>query len=307
LISRFLEHLPSRNGGSGLYTPWPQGSEQNTPAADIHTIFSVDGSLYQRWQADLLSYSHRKVGQPGPLTRLLSANGQPTPFVGRTFRTEPYCPHPLSGDYYPPYNKPKALESWLRESPPAEEVVLLLDPDCVFLEPLAGLATRGHPIANPPAFMHPEHNMEFVKKHCLRPELVQGVGVPLLIHRDDLADVAPRWFKRTEEIRADPISRALVGWTAEMWGYAFAAAEVGLRHTTHELARVSLDDRADLPIVHYAYSCSDGEKRWTWNKMDYKPWERVPDPPHEVPLATRTMIGLLNEWVAMQEQQICLL
>lgn len=81
-----------------------------------------------------------------------------------------------------------------------------------------------------------------VKKHCLRPELVQGVGVPLLIHRDDLVAVAPLWLKRTEQIRADTISRALVGWTAEMRGYAFAAAELGLLHTTHDLACVSLDD-----------------------------------------------------------------
>ena len=48
----------------------------------VHTVFSVDGSLYHRWQADLLAYSHRKARQPGSLTRLWSASERPTPFAG---------------------------------------------------------------------------------------------------------------------------------------------------------------------------------------------------------------------------------
>jgi hypothetical protein len=64
---------------------------------EVHTLFSVDGSLYQRWQADLLAYSHRKAGQPGPLTRLLSSDGPPTPFAGRTFQPSHIFPIPLLG------------------------------------------------------------------------------------------------------------------------------------------------------------------------------------------------------------------
>ena len=47
------------------------------------------------------AYSHRKAGQPGPLTRLLSSDRPPTRFEGRTFHTKAYCPHPATGDYYP--------------------------------------------------------------------------------------------------------------------------------------------------------------------------------------------------------------
>src|SRR5215469_5650674 len=101
----------------------------------IHTVFSVDGSLYQRWQADLLAYSHRKVNQPGPLTRLYSAWGEPPAFAGQTFQTMPYCPHPMSKDDYLPYNRIMALLTWLKQSPPSEETLLLLDPDCIFLTP----------------------------------------------------------------------------------------------------------------------------------------------------------------------------
>jgi hypothetical protein len=34
--------------------------------------------------------------------------------------------------------------------------------------------------------------------------------------------------------------------------------------------------------------------------------QRVPDLSGEVPLVDKTFVGLLNEWVAMPEHQICL-
>jgi hypothetical protein len=274
--------------------------------SEVHTVFSVDGSLYQRWQADLLAYSHHKIGQPGPLTRLLSADGPPTPFAGRTFRTAPYSPHPLSEDDYTPYNKPAALKAWLQEEPPSEDVVLILDPDCIFLEPLAGSVSRGSPVAQPWDLMHTTQHRWFVEKHCSNPELVEDVGVPILIHMDDLVALAPLWLEKTEQIRSDPESRQYVGWIAEMWGYTCAAAELGLRHKPHALARLQGEDQADLPIVHYCYASSCAEHDWHWDKRYYRPWERVPDPPNEVPSVDKALIGLLNEWVAMPEHQICL-
>jgi peptidyl serine alpha-galactosyltransferase len=310
LICYFPERGHERDGRDSLHAPRLQSlkpEDQPTTGA-IHTVFSVDGSLYQRWQADLLAFSHEKSGQPGPLTRLLSANGPPTPFAGRTFQTNPYSPHPVSGEYYPPYNKPEALRAWLREVPLEEEVVLLLDPDCLFLQPLTGSVSRGNPIAHPIEFMNPARHAELLEKHCLNPELVDNVGVPILIHKDDLAAVAPLWLEKTEEIRNDPRSLYLTdgGWIAEMCGYTLAAAEIGLRHTVRELSRFQMDYRADLPTIHYSYTSSDPAKRWVWDKRAYEPWERVPDPPDEVPLATKVLIGLLNEWVARQEHQLCL-
>jgi hypothetical protein len=91
-----------------------------------------------------------------------------------------------------------------------------------------------------------------------------------------------------------------------MWGYTIAATEMGLRHKLRELARVQGEDQADLPIVHYCYASSCAEHDWHWDKRNYRPWERVPDPPDEVPSVDKALIGLLNEWVAMPEHQICL-
>jgi peptidyl serine alpha-galactosyltransferase len=309
MICRFSNSVLSPDGKDAFYTPWRRDPKEEPSAPErLHTVFSTDGSLYQRWQADLLAYSHRKVRQPGSLTRLFSADGPPTPFAGTTFQTEPYSTHPLTGDYYPANNKVMALKAWLEEAPPAEELVLLIDPDCIFLQPQRESVSYGAPIAHPIGYLDPSHeqNLEFVRKHCSRPKLAQALGIPILIHRDDLAALSPRWLEKTEEIRNDSESREHAGWLAEMWGYIFAAAEIGLKHNIRKLARYSTENQADLPIIHYCYITSDAAKQWVWNKRTYRPWERVPYPPDKVPLATKALIGVLNEWVAMQEHQFCL-
>jgi peptidyl serine alpha-galactosyltransferase len=307
MICYFSEQGHERNGRGTLHAAPPEGPRNKRFSVNgIHTVFSVSSSLYQRWQADLLAYSHEKVGQPGPLTRLLCSHEQPTPFACRTFRTAPYSPHPVSGDDYTAYNKPAALNAWLQEEPPSEDVLLILNPDCIFLEPLAGSVSRGSPVVQPWDLLHPTQHRWFVEKHCSNPELVGDVGVPILIHKDDLVALAPLWLEKTEQIRSDPVSRQYVGWIAEMWGYTTAAAELGLRHTKRGMQRLQTEDRTDLPIVHYCYSSSDAKKRWTWSKRTYRPWERVPVPPDESSRASKVLIELLNEWVAMQKHQICL-
>ena len=183
-----------------------------------------------------------------------------------------------------------------------------MDPDCVFLEPLTGSVARGYPPAQPYSYMDPmtEAHMELVGKHCRNQELVDSAGISILIHRDDLAAVAPLWLKKTVEIRRDRRSREIAGWVAEMWAYAFAAADLGLKHMVREMTRVDTEDLADLPIVHYCYGSSHPEDKWWWDKWSYKPWERVSEPPAEVPSACRAVINLLDEWIAMPEHQICL-
>lgn len=270
----------------------------------VHTVFSVDGSLYHRWQADLLAYSHWKAGQTGPLTQLWCAWGEPPIFDGQTFQTMPYSPHPVSGDSYLPYNKPMALLTWLEDAPPAEEAVLLLDPDCIFIAPCDLSAIRGEPVSQPIGYMDPASNAELVKRHGCKPTSVQGIGIPTLIHRDDLVALTPLWVEITEAIRTDPVSRQLAGWTAEMWAYIFAAARLGLRHQLRDLARWQREDQVDLPFIHYCYASSSADGRWEWNKRTYKPWQQVPDPPPGTPLATVTLIDMLNEWAKRQEHRI---
>lgn len=271
----------------------------------VHTVFSVDGSLYQRWQADLLAYSHRKVNQPGPLTRLYSAWDTPPPFDGQTHHTKPYS-HSITGDHYPPFNRIMALRHWMRNFPPQEETLLLLDPDCIFLTAYDESVERGQPVTQPISYMNPAitDNAELLKRHGFKPEAVQAIGIPTLIHRDDLAVLVPLWVEKTHEIRSDPISRELVNWISEMWGYVFAAAQLGLRHELRDLAHWQMDDRTDLSFIHYCYSSTNAQKQWEWTKRTYKPWEPVPQPPHDTPQATITLISLLSELAEIHENKI---
>ncbi|HEV7992381.1 MAG TPA: hypothetical protein VGP25_11195 [Gemmatimonadaceae bacterium] len=264
----------------------------------VHTVLSVDDSPYQRWQADLLAYTHRRVGQSGSLTRLWSSDARPSAFAGNTFRAPPWSPHPVSGDDYAPYNRPSALLAWVRDTPPTDETVLLLDPDCVFVAALTVEATRGEPIAQPLSYLHPDPVL--AARHCRITLSGVGVGVPIVIHRDDLCAVAEPWLAKTESIRDDRTSRRLAGWVAEMWGYVFAAAELGLHHRPRALARFPTEDRADLPLIHYCYGAASTDERWSWDKRRYRPWKRVDDPPPTVPRATVALVALINDYASEQ-------
>lgn len=268
--------------------------------APIHTVFSVDGSRYHRWQSELLAHSHHKSGQSGSLTRLWSAWECPTEFHGQTAWAKPYSPHPITGDVYAAYNKPAAIQQWLGDMCPPEEGVLVVDPDCVFVAPVTARAERGRPKAQPYSYMDPDARpgRDLVRRHCRRPSWVQGVGIPYVIHRDDLTVLAPLWLAKTEAIRSDRRSRGLAGWTAEMWGYVIAAAELGLVHEPRELQVVPTQDRTDEPIIHYCEESVDRSGGWRWGKWTYRAWEPVPTPPDDAPQASALLLKLLNERAA---------
>jgi len=173
------------------------------------------------------------------------------------------------------------------------ETVLLLDPDCVFVAPLVTEARRDEPSAQALSYMQPD--AAITARHCRQQRRVRGVGIPIVIHRDDLSALAALWLEKTESIRDDPRARTFAGWVAEMWGYVFAAAELGLRHRIHTLARFPTEDRADLPLIHYCYASADAEGRWSWDKRSYRPWRRVADPPPSTPRAAAALVALINE------------
>jgi hypothetical protein len=302
-----MHHLQLPDDGADIETNGRVDVHDEMPgASSIRTVFSVDGSRYQRWQAELLAYSHRRVHQPGPLTRLWSATKHPTPFPGDTFRATPWSPHPLTSDDYTPFNKPAAIQQWLTETRPEEPSILLVDPDCVFLAPVRENVDPGRPISQPVSYMYTngDPGRALVARHCRRPGNVQGTGLPTLIHRDDLTVLAPLWLAKTEAIRSDPVSRELAGWTAEMWGYMFAAAELGLSHELRDLCVWSTDNEANRPLLHYCYEAKDATGTWRWDKRIYQPWEPVSPPPPGTPKAAVALIDLLNE--CANKRQFCL-
>jgi hypothetical protein len=263
-----------------------------TKRRSVHTVFSIENKPYHRWQAELLRYSHERSGQPGRLTCLVSGPDEGVEPIEGAFHAPSWSWHPVTGDYFPFINKPVALAKWLTESPPEEETILLVDPDFVFLSPFTLEAEEGKPHAQRISYM--TDSDPGLREHCARPERIQPVGVPIVIHRHDLAWLAPHWIARTEQLRADEALAERLGVTAEMWAYALVSAELGLEHQLGEIAAFNTEDREDLPLVHYCYAVAGREDRWSWGKSDYEPWERV-DHPRDVPRAAAALFALINE------------
>ena len=60
---------------------------------------------------------------------------------------------------------------------------------------------------------------------------VQSIGPsPVVIHKDDLERVAAPWNDISVALKTNPEADSRLGWVIEMWGYAIAAAKVGLKH-----------------------------------------------------------------------------
>ena len=97
------------------------------------------------------------------------------------------------------------------------------------------------------------------------------------------------WLQKSIEIAADPVCREALsgtGWLSDMWGYAIAAAELGIHHHLMDFSQVTGSNSVEKPITHYCfplmenrndYWTRDTEKPILWSKWTYQPWENPPD------------------------------
>jgi hypothetical protein len=217
-----------------------------------------------------------------------------------TFHHPTYTECLAEADRYSPYNRIVGLRTWL-DSGGGGETLLLLDPDCVFLAPVLMRVRRGAAVTQAVGHMDIDADQELVLRHCRRPDAVQPVATfSTFIHRDDLQELLPAWLEKTLAIRADSASRSRADWIADMWGYAFAAAELGLQHELRPITHDQWDDARDRPLIHYCQASASPDRQWSWDKRTYRPWERVPSPPPGTPLASVELIRLLNEYVELQ-------
>ena len=136
----------------------------------LHLFYTTDCSQHSLWQSLTLEHTWFKVGHRGALSRLVSGcikeDAAATPHKNHKLLMRSAIDHPRhfiffgprinpdavpgpSGAHvrYPPINRPATVYYWLLMSHPPEEVLGLLDPDMVFLKPLAyPPATLGHPV-----------------------------------------------------------------------------------------------------------------------------------------------------------------
>ena len=259
----------------------------------MRVIFSCENTAYMRWQAELLHYTYARAGMRSQLTALVSATEEPlSGFTCETCSVSNYKGR-LGREIYEPLNKPGGICEWVKMPGRAEEAVLIVDPDSAFVRavPDPGPLRRGEAYADAHDYMGPEleYNRLVLERHCLREFRggVQPVGIYVLIRRDDLAALAPRWLKKSMEIRSDKVCRAKMphgGWISEMLGYAIAAVECGVRHHISRFAQTTGSGSLHCPIIHYCFPINASGRHWQkeqqepvlWSKWGYKPWEHPP-------------------------------
>ena len=96
---------------------------------------------------------------------------------------------------------------------------------------------------------------------------LQPVGPsPAIIKVEDLERIAPRWLEYSYKLRGDPMpARMIQDWVLEMWGYAIAAASLGVRHKIVPSFQIEPNAYANTPedfhtrsyIFHYTCVYSD--------------------------------------------------
>jgi hypothetical protein len=262
----------------------------------MQVIFSCEDKTYMWWQAELLHHSFVKTGMHAELTAIVAPSAEPQhAFSCNVARVASYaecCP----GKPLMVLNKPGGIAEWAALDGPREETVLIVDPDSVFLRAVPDLG----PIPDGEAYSEPHDYMALdipanklvIERHC-KPSAragVQPVGIYILVNRGALVDLARLWLERSIEIAADPVCRealAGTGWLSDMWGYAIAAAELGIHHHLRGFSQVTGSHSLDRPITHYCYPLlADPAHRWApetqvpllWSKWHYQPWSEPPNP-----------------------------
>ncbi len=279
----------------------------------IYTVFSTTDTPYQQWQSELLAYSWKRVGQPGELVRLVATHDPDAvkPLRhGRTVATQPWQVHPLSGDYFPPYNKPASLLEWLYTERP-KGTILLIDPDCVFRAPVRQEVAEGRPagqewvdlaISATDACFGLGPRFDFLAEYSTRSaRRVPRVMIPTLVHSRDLMRIVARWLELTSLVRERVTDhRGSPPWESDRLGYAIAAAEYGLEHEVGAYGICtdwSPESAANAPIIHYCRPIVSQQDEILFAKGKYQPWQRVPSPSLAKHEYGRDLLALVNTFV----------
>ncbi|KAG0593534.1 hypothetical protein M758_1G329500 [Ceratodon purpureus] len=269
----------------------------------IHTLFSAECTPYFDWQTVGLVHSFKQSKQPGYITRLLSCTEENLKiYRGMNLAPTHIVPsmslHPLTGDWYPAINKPAAILHWLNHVQTDAEFIIILDADMIMRGPITPWEFGGEKdlvVAAPYDYLIGCDNI-LAQLHTRNPKACSKVGGVLIIHIDDLRRLAPFWLHKTEEVRADKAHWATnitgdmyqQGWISEMYGYAFGAAEINLKHKRRSDIMMYPGYEPNTPprLLHYGLKFSVGnwhfdKQEWREQDMTNNCWQRFPEPPDQ--------------------------
>mmetsp|Transcript_114922 Transcript_114922/g.297862 ORF Transcript_114922/g.297862 Transcript_114922/m.297862 type:complete len:477 (+) Transcript_114922:88-1518(+) len=140
-------------------TPQSLGGQAETSGpGEVHCVFTTDCRPFNLWQAELLFFSALQVGQPGPITQIVSGCSEEKVREVSQRHQKLEWPNRFKQHFVERFNdkksiwlsKPYGVKSWYRSAGPERDVVAVLDPDFVFMRPLTPeLDGRGTAIAWP--------------------------------------------------------------------------------------------------------------------------------------------------------------
>ena len=322
--------------------PWLE-NQGHLPHSDLYIIYSMSNSPYQQWQADLLDFSVREVGQPGVIVRLCSLDkGFPNFEVkpsacGYTFVTPSYAEvgnvasrrfvlwskrllkRGIHGRFhFYCLNKAKAMKVFLESHPGLESDAKLLwmDPDMVFnriWESPASMVRRGHVAGQywwgyDPAWCQRNKGG---KGESLCPVSDAAIMFPFCISVGDMRRIVDSYCRFSEEIY-----HRTRDWHSEMYAHVMAMNAAGLKcRTIAALGTCNnfpdgIPDDSSAPISHYTQAMKDCNGRVVWGKRKYTPhtlstpWHR---PPHHGEVATLTdqrTLQMLHRFIDWQYEKL---
>lgn len=266
----------------------------------FHVVYNVEPGYYMDWQSRYNYYWFLETQKNAGYTRLLSAD-KPDELASiiPTFTAPAY---PSS---YKPFNKAFGLMHLLKTDRIKEDIIALIDSDCYLLWDMtyiAKMAKKGSPVAHQ-GYMGPipypdnptNRNKDYydlAKVFCKNCKFVDPIAVPIFIHREDFKVLAPLWVKKIEEMRSNKHlwkdswrgGRFNLDWTVEMYGYIFAAAEIGLKHQMREDMEliITWDKIFIAPMIHFSLSVSNGKTHWHKSSHRDEDPETVPHTPSEL-------------------------
>ena len=206
---------------------------------------------------------------------------------------------------YPSYNKPYSVHAWLQsrgivdDQTTPDEYILMTDADMIFRKPVDPQALgckRGVVVSAEYTYLIGTTSgfaERFIAKDLVR-RLAQ-VGGFHIFHAADLRRIAPLWLEYTKRVRAfahqepdtffhesmmepespeiEPVRRKQAMWHSEMYGYVFAAAEVGVTHHTRRDVMLYPGYEPYMArgpnILHYGsdYTVQSAHRKVYFNKM----------------------------------------
>eukprot|EP01062_Namystynia_karyoxenos_P046241 TRINITY_DN3457_c0_g2_i1.p1 TRINITY_DN3457_c0_g2~~TRINITY_DN3457_c0_g2_i1.p1 ORF type:complete len:505 (+),score=145.92 TRINITY_DN3457_c0_g2_i1:107-1621(+) len=257
----------------------------------VHVVFSSGCTAFQQWQAELVWYTHGLVGQSGGLTRIVSGCDEKAQPKNRRHLVQPGAGNdrvlddeelarssqasvkihrtpPFEGAVdFPWFNKPLGLQHWLANAADLDpdDVVVVIDPDMLFLEPIRMGRARdellhGYPEDEPVSDVvssgHPVAQTYGIGAKWTAPEFgrdeICGAGSPCLgvtpREASQHYSVGPPYMATAKDMRAivehyarfmRPTFQRETGILADMYAYSLAAAHLGLPHVQLENLMVS--------------------------------------------------------------------